>query len=93
MIKIVGIERHEYAPELNKIHLSNGKVVPAPGCVTIVQANKVMNAYIEGLSDRPEQTPVEKLLLHLRGMMEQEENEHASAAYLRAMLAVHRHLV
>jgi hypothetical protein len=52
-----------------------------------------MNAYIEGLSDRPEQTPVEKLLLHLRGMMEQEENEHASAAYLKAMLAVQRHLV
>ena len=89
MNKIVGIERHEYAPELNKIHLSNGKVVPAPGCVTIVQANKVMNAYIEGLS----RTPVEKLLLNLRGMMEQEENEHASAAYLRAMMAVHRHLV
>lgn len=55
MIKIVGIERHEYAPELNRVHLSNGKVIPTPGCVTIVQVWEAVRNHIEGLSDRPEE--------------------------------------
>ncbi len=35
------LERHAYAPELNKVHLlRTGKTLPAPGCRTIEQARQ-----------------------------------------------------
>lgn len=32
---VKAIEVHAYAPELNKIHLKNGAVLPAPGCTSV----------------------------------------------------------
>lgn len=40
MPKIAKLERHAYAPELNRLHLTNGLTVPVPGCTTIAQARK-----------------------------------------------------
>jgi len=34
------LERHEYAPELNKIHFEGGAVMPAPGIRTIQDARR-----------------------------------------------------
>lgn len=35
------LERHAYAPELNKVHLlRTGKTMPAPGCRSIEQARQ-----------------------------------------------------
>ena len=36
------LERHQYAPELNKIHLSDGTVVNAPGITTIEKAEQYL---------------------------------------------------
>jgi len=38
--KVVGLERHTYAPELNKLHLSNGKTYGVSGKVDIESAIK-----------------------------------------------------
>ncbi|MGL5288358.1 MAG: hypothetical protein ACRC9N_02500 [Aeromonas sp.] len=35
---ITGLEVHRYAPELNKLHLRNRQVLPAPGITTIKDA-------------------------------------------------------
>jgi hypothetical protein len=32
------LERHAYAPELNRLHMHSGKVHKAPGCTTFEQA-------------------------------------------------------
>ncbi|WP_234888401.1 hypothetical protein [Aeromonas veronii] len=32
---ITGLEVHRYAPELNKLHLRNRQMLPAPGITTI----------------------------------------------------------
>lgn len=36
-MKIKKLEAHQYAPELNKLHLANGVIIPAPGCFTIAE--------------------------------------------------------
>ncbi|MGE6162416.1 hypothetical protein ACLHZ7_16185 [Aeromonas salmonicida] len=35
---ITGLEVHRYAPELNKLHLRNRQMLPAPGITTIKEA-------------------------------------------------------
>ncbi|MGL4916970.1 MAG: hypothetical protein ACRC5D_12125 [Aeromonas allosaccharophila] len=35
---ITGLEVHRYAPELNKLHLRNRQLLPAPGITTIKEA-------------------------------------------------------
>ncbi|WP_440893858.1 hypothetical protein [Aeromonas dhakensis] len=35
---ISGLEVHRYAPELNKLHLRNSQMLPAPGITTIKEA-------------------------------------------------------
>jgi len=37
-IKIIGLERHAYAPELNKLVYSNGRCDNAPCCFTLSEA-------------------------------------------------------
>lgn len=32
------LERHKYAPELNRLHLKNGTSISVPGCTSIGQA-------------------------------------------------------
>lgn len=39
---IKGLESHQYAPELNKLHLRNGAMIPAPGATTIRDARKAL---------------------------------------------------
>jgi hypothetical protein len=39
---IYRLERHQYAPELNKIHLTNGKIVNAPRITTIEEAEQFL---------------------------------------------------
>ena len=39
-MKILGLERHAYAPELNKLHLKNGVTIPAPYCTSVSDARK-----------------------------------------------------
>lgn len=36
------LERHQYAPELNKIHLSDGTVVKSPGITNIEKAKQYL---------------------------------------------------
>jgi hypothetical protein len=43
LYKIVSLERHRYAPELNKAHLEDGRTVKVPGCTTIQSALELMN--------------------------------------------------
>ena len=38
--QVLKLERHAYAPELNKVHLKNGATIAARGCTTIEQAVK-----------------------------------------------------
>lgn len=38
--KVLKLEVHKYAPELNKVHLKNGDTIAARGCTTIEQAIK-----------------------------------------------------
>lgn len=39
-MKIKSLERHIYAPELNKLHLENGIVIPCPNANTIREARQ-----------------------------------------------------
>lgn len=39
-MKIKFLERHAYAPELNKLHLENGVVLPCPNANTIREARQ-----------------------------------------------------
>jgi len=32
------LERHAYAPEMNKLHMNSGVIHSVPGCTTIVDA-------------------------------------------------------
>jgi hypothetical protein len=44
MKKILGLERHRYAPELNTLHYTDGTKVRVPQCTTLEQAeNYVAN--------------------------------------------------
>ncbi len=38
--KVTCLERHAYAPELNRLHLKSGASFPVPHCTTIAQAIK-----------------------------------------------------
>lgn len=40
---IYKLEIHTYAPELNKIHMSDGSVINAPQIKTIEQAERFLN--------------------------------------------------
>ena len=42
---ILKLERHMYAPELNKIHLVDGSIVNAPQVTTIEQAEEYLRRY------------------------------------------------
>lgn len=33
--EVLKLELHKYAPELNRIHLKNGKTISTPNCLTI----------------------------------------------------------
>ncbi|MGL5037455.1 MAG: hypothetical protein ACRC6F_06920 [Aeromonas sp.] len=39
---ITGLEVHRYAPELNKLHLRNRQILPAPGITTIKDAKALL---------------------------------------------------
>lgn len=39
-MKIKFLERHAYAPELNKLHLENGIVIPCPNITSIKEARQ-----------------------------------------------------
>ena len=45
MKKIFGIERHKYAPELNKLWYTDDTFDKVPGCVTIDEAKKYVVKY------------------------------------------------
>lgn len=40
---IYKLERHLYAPELNKLHLKDGKILNIPQCITIYEAIFYLN--------------------------------------------------
>ena len=44
---IKGLERHAYAPELNKLHLTSGKIYKAPQQTNIKDAIKYVNKKIQ----------------------------------------------
>lgn len=41
-MKIKGLERHRYSPELNKLHLQNGIVLGVDGCTSIKEAKAML---------------------------------------------------
>ena len=41
---IKGLERHAYAPELNKLHLTSGKIYKVPQQTTIKNAINYINS-------------------------------------------------
>lgn len=43
-IKVVGIKRHAYAPEMNRAQLSNGNWIAVPSCKTIAEAQEAIEA-------------------------------------------------
>ena len=45
MKKIYGLERHKYAPELNKLWYTDDTFDRVPGCVTIDEAKKYVVKY------------------------------------------------
>ena len=45
MKTIYGIERHKYAPELNKLWYTDDTFDKVPGCVTIDEAKKYVAKY------------------------------------------------
>lgn len=45
-MEIYKLERHTYAPELNKIHLENGVVLKAPQVTTLLGAQPTVIKYI-----------------------------------------------
>ena len=45
MKKIFGIERHKYAPELNKLWYTDDTFDKVPGCVTIDEAAEYVVKY------------------------------------------------
>ena len=45
MKKVYGLERHKYAPELNKLWYTNETFDRVPGCVTIEEAKDYIAAF------------------------------------------------
>ena len=45
MKKIYGLERHRYAPEMNKLWYTDNTFDRVPGCVTIDEAEKYVAKY------------------------------------------------
>lgn len=52
--KVVGLERHKYAPELNELHFKSGKTIRVRYCTTL---NEAISTIIDNLSD----SEIEKL--------------------------------
>lgn len=42
--QVVRLQRHNFAPEMNRAFLSNGTSVKTPGCLTIAEAQEHINA-------------------------------------------------
>ena len=45
MKKVYGLERHKYAPELNKLRYTDNTFDRVPNCVTIDEAEKYVAKY------------------------------------------------
>lgn len=42
---ILGLERHAYAPELNRLHFTDGTTQRVPQCTTIAEAIEYLNTH------------------------------------------------
>jgi len=65
-IQVHGLERHRFAPELNCLHLTDGREVRTPGCTTIEQAMEHPN-YLRFIAEQMKTT----LVKHNKSLAEQ----------------------
>ena len=74
---ITGLEVHRYAPELNKLHLRNRQMLPAPSITTIKQA-KARQKLAKGVAI------TDKHLAHqaLQGLLQTRDREVFAALFL-----------